>query len=133
MRNKKSGFTLLELIIVVLVIGILASLALPRYIRIAEKGRMSEGKSILGGIRTAQLRYSAEHGEFATAVGDLDVDFTPGKYFDPPAFPNLGADITDPATVVCSVTRNSVDLGTGVPYTLTIDQAGRITGVPPGY
>ena len=43
MFNKK-GFTLLELIIVIIVIGILASIAMPRYMRVAERARVTEAK-----------------------------------------------------------------------------------------
>lgn len=108
MRNKKSGFTLLELIIVVVVIGILASIALPRYIRIAEKGRIAEAKTILGTIRSAQLRYVAERGQFATAIANLDVNFQTPRYFIP-SVPATSGDTSAESTIVAIMQRNTVD------------------------
>ena len=61
----KNGFTLLEMMVVVILIGILASIALPRYIRTVEKGRAAEAKHNLGVIRDAELAYYIEFNAYA--------------------------------------------------------------------
>lgn len=78
--NKK-GFTLLELMIVVIIIGILAAIALPRYVDTIERARMSEALGNLDVIRSAMQRYWAEQLGWAgtgTYVGatfaNLDID-----------------------------------------------------------
>ena len=54
--NKKSGFTLLEIIIVVIIIGVLASLALPRFFRMVEYSRTAEALTAITAIRGAVER-----------------------------------------------------------------------------
>ncbi|MBL7197860.1 MAG: prepilin-type N-terminal cleavage/methylation domain-containing protein [Candidatus Omnitrophica bacterium] len=108
---RKKGFTLLELIIVIIVIGILASIALPRYLAVAERARMTEGKNILGILRGAQLRYEAEHQTFAGNFSDLDIGITASKYFDDP----IDDDNVESGTInttIAIVTRNTIDAGT---------------------
>lgn len=80
--KKRSGFTLLELIIVIVVIGVLASIALPRYIRIAEKGRAAEAKNFLSTIRSAQIRYAAQHSIYASTTNNLDVNLPAARYYN---------------------------------------------------
>ncbi|MFC1709250.1 prepilin-type N-terminal cleavage/methylation domain-containing protein [Candidatus Omnitrophota bacterium] len=122
---RKKGFTLLELIIVIIVIGILASIALPRYLRVAERSRMAEGKSMLGLLRGAQMRYSAEHQVYSAVETDTDAEYTTSRYFD-----TVVLATADP---IASVTRNSLDAGAYDGYVLAISEDGDIncTGTCP--
>lgn len=65
MKNKnQSGFSLIELMIVVAIIGILASIAIPNYQKFVRKSRQSEAKSTLEAIYTAEKAYQGEFGGF---------------------------------------------------------------------
>ena len=64
LRSKK-GFTLIELMIVVAIIGILAAIAIPNFLRFQAKSKQSEAKTNLGGIFTAETAYFAERNRFA--------------------------------------------------------------------
>ena len=79
--KKKSGFTLLELMIVIIIVGILASLAMPRFITATRKAKEAEARAVLGAIRSAQIRYYLENNEVFTGdINDLDLDLTPSEY-----------------------------------------------------
>ena len=79
----KRGFTLLELLMVVIIIAILASIALPQYVRATEKMRASEALQILGAARGAEDRYRAQSptNVFTSAAGDVDFDWGAMNYW----------------------------------------------------
>ena len=64
MKNKK-GFTLIELMIVVAIIGILAAIAIPDFLRFQAKAKQSEAKTNLGAIFTTQVAYFGEANTYA--------------------------------------------------------------------
>ncbi len=67
LRKTKKGFTLIELMIVVAIIGILAAIAIPNFLRFQLKSKTSEGKVNLSAMRTAEESYLAEFGSYVSA------------------------------------------------------------------
>jgi type IV pilus assembly protein PilA len=66
--SRRGGFTLIELMIVVAIIGILAAIAIPNFLRFQLKSKTSEGKVNIAAIRTAEESYNAEFGNFVATV-----------------------------------------------------------------
>ena len=64
------GFTLIELMIVVAIIGILAAIAIPNFMTYQAKARQSEAKVNLGGMFTTAVSYFAENNTYSTVTGD---------------------------------------------------------------
>jgi type IV pilus assembly protein PilA len=64
MLRGKKGFTLIELMIVVAIIGILAAIAIPNFLKFQAKSKQSEAKSNLGAIFTGELSYFGEQGVY---------------------------------------------------------------------
>ena len=68
---KRKGFTLLELMIVVIIIGILATVAIPQFTSVVEKARAAEAITILGSIRTGMSLYYLESGVYPANQSSL--------------------------------------------------------------
>ena len=66
--NGRSGFTLVELMIVVAIIGVLAAIAIPRFETYQLKSKTAEVKSNIGAIRVAEEAYYAEFSEYRSAA-----------------------------------------------------------------
>lgn len=71
MNNSNKGFTLIELMITVAIIGILASIALPSYRQYVVESRRSEGISMLLQVMQQQERYYTEELSYTTDLTDL--------------------------------------------------------------
>jgi type IV pilus assembly protein PilA len=67
-RRRANGFTLIELMIVVSIVGLLSSVAIPNYMRFQMKTKSTEAKTSLASIRTAEESYFAEYGRYAPAT-----------------------------------------------------------------
>lgn len=113
----RKGFTLMELMFVIIIIGALASLAIQRYSVTFEKMRAAEGFQILESLRNAQHAHMAEMRSYSDTIGALDVDVPNPANFDPVT----DADITNDPANLAQVTRSTGD------YTLSIDEDGVIT------
>ncbi|UCD54791.1 MAG: prepilin-type N-terminal cleavage/methylation domain-containing protein [Candidatus Omnitrophota bacterium] len=128
MTGKKS-FTLVELLIVIILIGILAAVAIPMARNMIEKSRATEGVQILGVIKNAQLLYRWEYGDFGyegpwnsmNELPDMDVSakyfiwcpthpeqsYAPGavarvqRIGDPPGYGNYNLKITPEGEIYC--------------------------------
>lgn len=72
--RMKKGFTLLELIVVIVILGILATLGYSQYTKMVEKMRISEAVANLGTMRQLAYQYWIEHGDLSTITNvDLGV------------------------------------------------------------
>ncbi len=111
LKQNKSGFTLLEIIIVIIIVGVLASLALPRFFATVEFSKSTEALNAMGTLRQSMERcYLASAGSYATCtIASLDVENpgnSPGARF---TYTVTGATATDYTLVA---TRNTADGGT---------------------
>ncbi len=70
MKKIQQGFTLIELMIVVAIIGILAAIAIPAYQDYTIRAQVSEGLALAGGAKVAMTEYYQDKGVFP-ATGDL--------------------------------------------------------------
>jgi len=66
--RKEKGFTLIELMIVVAIIGILAAIAIPNFLKFQARAKQSEAKQNLGAIFTSYTSYFADNGNYPTAA-----------------------------------------------------------------
>ena len=103
LRKIQKGFTLIELMIVVAIIGILAAIAIPNFLRFQAKSKQSEAKTNLGGIFTAEISYFGEHnfmGNFSqiawAPTGTTRYSYSSGGYTGTAA---TAAGLTSPADV----------------------------------
>src|SRR5690606_30476945 len=75
--QMQKGFTLIELMIVVAIIGILAAIALPAYQDYTARSQMSEALSLAAGARTAVTEFYTANGQFPTNNQSAGLDATP--------------------------------------------------------
>jgi type IV pilus assembly protein PilA len=73
LHTRQGGFTLIELMIVVAIIGILAAIAIPNFLRFQLRARSSEGKTNIAAIRTAEEGYNAEYNVYVIAADEGNV------------------------------------------------------------
>jgi type IV pilus assembly protein PilA len=79
LHARKGGFTLIELMIVVAIIGILAAIAIPNFLRFQLKAKTSEGKTNIAAIRTAEQSYYSEFGNYVSSQGTTQGASLPGS------------------------------------------------------
>jgi prepilin-type N-terminal cleavage/methylation domain-containing protein len=74
--TRRTGFTFVELLVVMALLGALASMAVPRFREYKARAYIAAMQSDLGNLKIAQEEHWAEHQVYATDTTDLDVRFT---------------------------------------------------------
>lgn len=141
-RNNR-GFTMTELMIVVTIIGILATIAFPMFQTVPERSKSTEAVTALGLIRSAMRVYYVEHGTFANAgmftdgaqvtsgglLGVTNGDLS-GRYFSSECYRFSGAPAANTFTIECDGQSSTALFGSDVSsIVVTIDHDGELTRV----
>jgi len=124
------GFTLLELLIVIIIIGILAAVALPQFAKLMRRSRLAEPKAICDALATGELAYYQEFNKFVAiashgaASTDLKVDIADASRTPWDYSVTTGTDSTLAACFISGVTDGSVTANTGMAVTYTLRSDG---------
>jgi prepilin-type N-terminal cleavage/methylation domain-containing protein len=129
MKSRK-GFTLIELMVVVLIVGILAAVAIPLMRGRIDSAKWSEAKSAMGTIATALRAYAAEKGDVTDGdvtsfpqigIEDTDLD---GTYFSHDCYTITSASAVDAvltAQIDCDATASTKPNPPSAPSTMTLN------------
>lgn len=142
MKNR-TGFTLIELMVVIFIVGILAAIAIPIMRGRIDSAKWSEGRDALGTIRSAARAFCAEKDSDWTGVwanvtfADLgfnvvngaDGDDLDGKYFTSEAY-NFGFTAYNMYTITITAASSLRAERPTTPASMSIDQNGTWTEVP---
>jgi prepilin-type N-terminal cleavage/methylation domain-containing protein len=120
-KNRK-GFTLVELAVVIVIIGVLAAFGVPRFLKSVERSKASEAFSYLAAVRSAEERSQAKNGTYCDTIADLDIQFSTPKYFTVGTVsPGTTGSLEDSWSL--TLTRTGASSGYGA-YTVVFTQEG---------
>ena len=113
--KRRAGFTLLELLIVVIIVGILAAIAVPQYTKATKKARSSEGAATVDSFLTAEWAYYQENSSFTTVEAELLAEAPVGGLFGYAITSNLTTNVT----IIAGPGTNTTVAGVTVTGTMT--------------
>jgi len=118
--KTRKGFTLVELAVVIVIIGVLAAFGVPRFLKSVERSKAAEAFSYLSAVRSSQERYLAQYGEYSSDVNNLDIQYPSPAYF------SVGPVTATQNTWTLTLTRTGASAGYGS-YTVIFTDQGYST------
>ncbi len=123
MKKLQSGFTLIELMIVVAIVGILAAIAIPAYKDYMIRSKVSECAASLGACKTSVAEYAASQGSLPGSAASAGCSTTASQYCS-------GLSVASGGVISIGVDNTGNTTADGCSLTLTpaTNAAGDITG-----
>ncbi len=84
LRGREHGFTLIELVVVLAILGILISLAVPRYLGVRKKAYKAEADNLLQEVKTLEWAYYLQYNSFDTTGASIGFVMPGGSYWNAP-------------------------------------------------
>lgn len=111
-RTLSRGFTLIELMIVVAIIGILAAIAIPNFVKFQARAKQAEAKSNLGAYYTGAKAYFAENATYTCGACSLQID-NGNRYTYALGGTTVAADTKVVTTTLCKAPTAGASSATG--------------------
>jgi type IV pilus assembly protein PilA len=115
MKRVQQGFTLIELMIVVAIVGILAAIALPAYRDYTIRAKVSEALAAAGACKTSVADYAANKGGLPADLTTSGCSSSPTQYV-------AGLDVA--SGVITVTTATNTELGDAATKTITLSPSG---------
>jgi prepilin-type N-terminal cleavage/methylation domain-containing protein len=122
LTNREAGFTLVELAVVIVIIGVLAAFAVPKFLQSVERSKAGEAYNYLAAVRSAQERYQAKEGTYTSTLAGLDIQMPAPKYFSV-GMVSPGSTGTLQSSWTLTLTRTGSSAGYGA-YTVVFSDQG---------
>ena len=134
-KRHQQGFTLLELLVSMVIIGVLSAVALPTFLNQVGKARETEMKNTIGSMNRTQQAYHFEREAFAPNLTTLGVQMQLGDYLDSVGIASPTSNLayvlpsnTDAAADAVRLYGGGVKFAAGVYNTVSCQTKARITG-----
>lgn len=130
LRNRARGFTLIEIMIVVVIIGVLSAFAFPAYQSYVLKSRRADAKNAVLDMASRQERYLSMNNKYSDAAADLGYSALPlavnasGTSYYSLSVTVSAASSTAPAGFIAKATPTGVQQKDTECYTFQVDQTG---------
>lgn len=120
--SKQGGYSLVELSVIMIIIGTLAVIGIPRLLHEVERSKSSEAFKYCASVRAAQERFQARQGTYSSDLTGLDMEQTAPKYYTVGSItPGDTGNLEDSWSI--TLTRQGASSGYGA-YTVTFTQDG---------
>ncbi|AQA20171.1 hypothetical protein BST95_06395 [Halioglobus japonicus] len=124
-RRAEQGFTLIEVMIVVVIVGILLAVALPSYQEALQKGRRADGKAFLTEAANRQEQYMLDRSTYTTTLSELGLGTQSDEgHYTVTASACASGDLTRCYVLTATPTGTSPQDGDEDCFTFSLDSSG---------